>query len=136
MADGQEKIRLWRYQLFLRPAVRDVLSDAHLLRRFLQTDRRFHVSNSTVMLDVFNTRFLHNFGCTQKAFSYNQVYVRCQASQIGCFFTGCISSAYNGYFLFAIEESVTCGTGGNALSCIFNFIWQTQIFGDRPGCYD
>ena len=78
-------------------------------------------------LRMVHHSFLHNLRCSQERFSHHQIHLACQTCQIEGFLAGCITAAHYCHFLLSVEETVASCTCAHAHTCIFLFIFQSQI---------
>ena len=77
---------------------------------------------------------LHHLGCTEEWLAHDEIDLLAKSRKIESVFAGCVTTTHHGAHLLAIEEAVACGTGANALSAIFLFVFQSQILGTGTRC--
>ena len=76
---------------------------------------------------VVEDAVLHDFAGTEEGLADNEIDLRGESCQIGCFLAGCIAAANDSNDFLAVEETVASGTGTHTLSHIFLFIAQAQV---------
>ena len=76
---------------------------------------------------VLHHAALHHFRSTEIVLADNHVHLRGERGKVEGFLACSITAADNGNHAFAVEETVACGTGGNAEAEIFLLVGETEI---------
>ena len=132
VTDSQEEsVNCYMPLLLIRQTfLEDQIRSLHL--RFTGQSQRV-VLEQDLNLRVVEHTLLHDFRRTQIGLANNHIHLLAQVSQIGRLFARCITAAYHGYSLAAIEEPVTRGASTHTTTAVLFLAGNTQPLGGSTG---